>query len=305
MLTRLLLALALSLFAAPASAAPTGPGCDAPPLLAMTYNIRLDTSADGDNGWLYRRNFLIGQIATMRPDLLGLQEVLPNQKQYLEAALPDYIFVGVGREDGREQGEFAPLAVDRRQFRIAGQGVFWLSPTPDIPSLGWDGAFKRMVTWARVTRLADGVRILVLNTHWDHVGTVARMNSGTMMLEWIARNKRDGEEVIVLGDFNAGADEASVGQLTQNPQNGAALVDTRVAAGTASFGPAISFNGFDPFPRAGKLIDHVFTSPAIAVRAHGVLAQHENGRVASDHFPVVALLDLPPGNAKRCRRPAR
>ncbi len=305
MLTRLLLALALSLVAAPASAAPTGPGCDAPPLLAMTYNIRLDTSADGDNGWLYRRNFLIGQIATMRPELLGLQEVLPNQKQDLEAALPDYLFVGVGREDGREQGEFAPLAVDRRQFRIAGQGVFWLSPTPDVPSLGWDGAFKRMVTWARVTRLADGVRILALNTHWDHVGTVARMNSGTMMLEWIARNKSDGEEVIVLGDFNAGADEAAVGQLTQSPQNGAALVDTRVAAGTASFGPAISFNGFDPFPRSGKLIDHVFTSPAIAVRAHGVLAQHENGRVASDHFPVVALLDLPPGSAKRCRRPAR
>lgn len=304
MLTRFLLALTLCLFAAPAMAAPAHGACSSPPLLAMTYNIRLDTPSDGDDAWPHRRDFLIGQVATLRPELLGLQEVLPHQKQQLEAALSDYRFVGVGRDDGREQGEFAPLAIDRRQFRVTGNGAFWLSPTPDVPSLGWDGAFKRMVTWARITRRADGDRLLVLNTHWDHVGTDARMQSGAMMLEWIARNRRKGEEVIVMGDFNAGADEPSVRQLTADSGKGAVLADARIAAAMGSFGPRISFNGFNPFPREGKLIDHVFTSPEIGVRVHGVIAQHENGRVASDHFPVVALLDLPQGNTGHCRRSA-
>ena len=302
MLIRILLALALGLFVIPASTSAADGKCAAQPLLAMTYNIRLDTAADGVNAWPHRRNFLIGQIATMRPEVLGLQEVLPHQKRELEVALPDYSFVGVGRDDGREQGEFAPLAIDRRYFRISGQGAFWLSPTPAVPSLGWDGAFKRMVTWARMTRRADGVRLLVLNTHWDHVGTMARMQSGAMMLEWIARNRRNGEEVIVLGDFNADADEPSMRQMTANSGNGAALVDTRMASAAGSFGPAISFNGFDPFPKTGKLIDHVLVSPAIAVRAHAVIAQHENGRVASDHFPVVALIELPQRKPGHCRR---
>lgn len=302
MFARIILALTLALFAAPAMAAPANAACASPPLLAMTYNIRLDTPADGDDAWPHRRNFLIGQIAVMRPELLGLQEVLPHQKRELETALPDYLFVGVGRDDGREQGEFAPLAIARRQFSVAGQGAFWLSPTPEVPSLGWDGAFKRMVTWARITRRADGAHLLVLNTHWDHVGTVARMHSGTMMLEWIVRNRRKGEEVIVMGDFNAEADDPSVRQLTADPGDGAALVDALTASVMGSFGPKISFNGFDPFPKEGKLIDHVFTSPAIKVRAYGVIAQHENGRVASDHFPVVALLDLPQRKSGRCRR---
>lgn len=302
MFARIILALTLAFFTAPAMASPAHGACSKPPLLAMTYNIRLDTPADGDDAWPHRRNFLIAQIAVMRPELLGLQEVLPHQKRELETALPDYLFVGVGRDDGREQGEFAPLAIDRRQFRVTEHGTFWLSPTPDVPSLGWDGAFKRMVTWARITRRADGDRLLVLNTHWDHVGTVARMQSGAIMREWIARNRRKGEEVIVMGDFNAGADEPSVQQLTVDAGKGAVLADARTAAAMGSFGPRISFNGFDPFPREGKLIDHVFTSAAIAVRAHGVIAQHENGRVASDHFPVVALLDLPQRKPGRCRR---
>src|SRR3546814_12571765 len=117
-----------ALCASPARAAPANAGGVGTPLLAMTYNIRLVTPADGDDAWPHRRNFLIGQIAVMRPELLGLQEVLPHQKRELETALPEYLFVGVGRDDGREQGEFAPLAIDRRHLRVTGKGVFWLSP---------------------------------------------------------------------------------------------------------------------------------------------------------------------------------
>lgn len=288
----------VTFFAGAASAATRCP----PDILAMTYNIRLDTKADGQNAWEYRKHFLIGQIATMRPELLGLQEVVLNQKLDLEAALPGYSFVGVGRDDGREGGEFSPLAIDKAKFRITESGTFWLSPTPDTPSLGWDAGYKRVVTWARLKPGDGGARLLVINTHWDHQGLVARRESGKLILDWIERNRRKREGIVLLGDFNADESEDSVAQLIASSADQIALRDTRRVSSSGSTGGTISFNAFDPMPKSGKLIDHIFVSEGIAVKAHGVIAQHENGRVASDHFPVVAVLKIPSGynRPKRC-----
>lgn len=269
-----------------------------PDILAMTYNIRLDTKADGQNAWEYRKHFLIGQIATMRPELLGLQEVVLNQKRDLEAALPGYSFVGVGRDDGKEGGEFSPLAIDKAKFAIAESGTFWLSPTPDTPSLGWDAGFKRVATWARLEPKDGGPRLIAINTHWDHQGLVARRESGKLILNWIGGNRRKQEQLVLLGDFNADESEESVAQLTAGD---IALRDSRRASASASIGGTISFNGFDPMPISGKLIDHIFVSDGIYVKSHGVIAQHENGRVASDHFPVVALLKTASGVGQKRR----
>lgn len=273
-------------------------GCNATPVLAMTYNIRLDTSADGTNAWVYRRPFLIGQIATLRPEVLGLQEVLLNQKRDLEAAFPGYRFVGGGRDDGREAGEFSPLAIDVAKFRVDASGMFWLSQTPDIPSLGWGAGYKRIATWARLVRRSDGAKLLVVNTHWDHQSMFARANGGALILDWLTRNRRSGEHLLLLGDFNAETSEDSVAQLTRGSLG---LRDTKTIAAQGSFGPPLSFNAFNPFPAEGRLIDHVLVGPNIVVRRHGVIAQHQNGRVASDHFPVVALLDLPSRRRAKCR----
>lgn len=264
-----------------------------PPLLAMTYNIRLDTSADGDNRWDKRKHFLIGQIFTMRPDILGLQEVLPNQQSDLKASLMGYDFIGAGRDDGKYAGEASPLIVDRYRFKISDSGTFWLSPTPSVPSIGWDAAFKRVASWAHLIRRSDKARLLVVNTHWDHLGLVARREGGIQLLDWISRNHLKGEQVVLMGDFNADDAEESVAQLASATAGHKALVDSRRVATHGSFGPSFSFNAFDAFPASGKLIDHIFVSSEISVRSHGVIAQHENGRVASDHFPVVAVLDLP------------
>lgn len=267
----------------------------------MTYNIRLDTSADASNAWAYRKRFLIGQIASLRPGLLGLQEVLLNQKRDLEAALPGYRFVGVGRDDGKKQGEFSPLAIDASEFLIKDSGTFWLSSSPAVPSLGWDAGYKRLVTWARLVRRYDRARILILNTHWDHQGLVARLESGKLILRWLGKNLRRNERLVLLGDFNADDSEESVVQLTADGTSSSVLFDARKISATGSTGPSFSFNAFNAFPTSGKLIDHIFVGVGIGVRMHAVIAQHENGRVASDHFPVVALLDISSRKRNSCQ----
>lgn len=274
--------------------------CNAPPLLAMTYNIRLDTPADGENAWAHRKAFFIGQIAVVRPDLLGLQEVLINQRKDLAAALPDYELTGGGRDDGKEAGEASPLAINRRSFNILASGMFWLSPTPNRPSLGWDAGYRRVVTWAHLRRKSDGLRLLAINTHWDHQGLEARRQSSRQVLGWIKAHLGKDERLVLLGDFNAELSEDSLVLLTAPDPGGTSLRDARTEAGALRFGPSFSFNGFKTESSGGKLIDHIFVGPSVKVLTHGVLAAQQDGRVASDHFPVVALLD-PQGEALTAR----
>lgn len=270
------------------------PRC-ADPILAMTYNIRLDTQSDGANAWAYRREHLIGQIQLLRPTVLGMQEVLPNQRADLETALPNFAFVGGGRDDGALQGEASPIAVDRSRLRILSAGTFWLSPTPQIPSLGWDAAFRRVATWARVKRNVDGARLLLINTHWDHVGKVARVESGKQLASWIKANRKSDETVIVLGDFNTDAKDPAVANMALS----ADLTSTVTASNLGLAAPSqSSFNNYDPFPVPGNIIDHIFVSKGMTVARAMVLAMHDNGRVASDHFPVAALLRLPGRNSR-------
>lgn len=278
-----------------ATAAPLAASCRDRPVLAMSYNIRLDTPTDGDNAWAFRRDYLIGQIETLRPELFGLQEVLPNQRNDLEAAFPGFTFVGGGRDDGKLAGESSPLAVDNRVFRITRHGMFWLSLTPGTPSLGWDAGYKRVVTWARLRRVSDGLQVLAVNTHWDHIGAIARQNSGAMLRDWIARNRSTADAVVVLGDFNTTAEDPAVAQLTTS----GVLRDALTASSRAAFGPKLSFNGFDAAAKEGAIIDHILVSANVSVASSGVIAQHAAGKVASDHFPVVALIELPA--RRRCR----
>lgn len=276
-----------------ADSAPTH-RCNAAEFRVMTYNIRLDTAADGANRWSQRSGLLIGQVRLLKPAVLGLQEVLPGQRGDLAAALPGYAVLGGGRDDGKLSGEAAPLLIDRSRFRIGASGMFWLSPTPDRPSLGWDAGFRRVATWARLTRRSDGRRLLVVNTHWDHVGLVARLNSARQLAAWIARNRGPAEEVVLLGDFNAPLDEASLQTLL-----GPSLQDTHGQSLEPPIGPQATFNGWDLKPPQGLAIDHVLASPGLGVQRHHVLAEQFDGRLASDHFPVIADLFFRP--ARRCK----
>lgn len=294
---RLALLAALALLAVPVSAAPRCP----PDTRVMTYNIRLDTAADGPNRWDQRRDLLTAQLHLLRPDIAGFQEVVPGQLADLEAALPKYIRIGSGRDGDGTAGEASPLFVSRAGFAVRAHGQFWLSPTPDKTSRGWDAAFPRIVTFAHLRRRSDGARLLALNTHWDHIGTQARLESARQIARWIAANRQLGEAVVVLGDFNAALAEPSLQALLAEGQ----LADARAAAGRYAQGTSISFNAFQALPAKGTLIDHVLVDPATRVRRWHLLAEHFDGRVASDHFPVIADLSFARyGNASKSARAA-
>lgn len=291
LLSRLIVA--VMLLAVLPGAANAASRCAAPEFRVMTYNIRLDTDADGANRWALRRDLLIGQVRLLRPAILGMQEVVPGQRADLVAALPGYAALGGGRDDGRLAGEASPLFVDKALFRTEASGMFWLSPTPQVPSLGWDAAFRRVATWAHLVRRSDGRRLLAINTHWDHVGKEARLNSALQLTAWIAAQRRTGEEVVLIGDFNAPLAEASLQALLAAP-----LRDARAAAIEPATGNSITFNGWVTVPAKGETIDHVLVGRGLEVRRHHVLAEHFDGRLASDHFPVIADLLFAP--AKHC-----
>jgi endonuclease/exonuclease/phosphatase family metal-dependent hydrolase len=272
--------------AANAPSAPPGRACS--PLRVMTYNIRLDLASDGPDRWAARRDQFIGQVDFVHPDILGLQEVLADQKADLERSLPGYALVGVGRDDGKSGGEFSSLAVDTSAFRIASWGNFWLSPTPDKPSKGWDASYLRIATWAHLIGRQGGHRILAVNTHLDNDGKVARREGARLIRDYIAKSLLSGERVVVTGDFNSTPGSPPYRLMTSRPLR---LKDSRIAAVKPPLGPDSTWNGFKLVPDKPQRIDFVFADPAMTVVRSSVLAWHFDGpRTASDHFPVVADL---------------
>ena len=290
-MTRLRTAFLLVLAAVTIGAAPPARTCA--PLRVMSYNIRLDLESDGINRWSNRREQFIGQIRLMQPAILGLQEVVPGQKADLEQALPGYAFLGVARDDGRNKGEYSSLAIDRTVFRIQTSGTFWLSPTPNAPSKGWDAAYPRIATWAKLVRRSDGKRFLALNTHFDHVGRTARLESARQITRWIGANRSPGETVLVTGDLNAEPGTPPLIELTGSKPG---LRDAKTVSKAPPVGPEGTFNNWVLVPREARRIDYVLADPAVEVERYAVLAWHgEGGRPASDHFAVVA-------DVKACRK---
>ena len=255
---------------------------------AMTYNIRLDLTSDGDNAWPHRRSALTALVAYQAPDFVGMQEVLQQQKQAVEADLPAYQFVGVARDDGKEKGEYSPLGFRRDRFALVGSGTFWLSLTPDTPSKGWDAALPRIATWARLHDRSAKRILLVVNTHFDHIGEVARQESARQIRRWIDGQRKAGETAVLMGDFNSPATSNPYAAIVE-PGKGA-LRDSRTISRTPHYGPLGTFTGFkiaqmDPSP-----IDHIFVSDDVTVLRHATLTDQNGGKLPSDHYPVVADL---------------
>jgi endonuclease/exonuclease/phosphatase family metal-dependent hydrolase len=277
---RVVAALSTLLVAGAARAAPAD-------VRVMTYNIRLDIASDGGNAWSQRRDWVIAQIDWLDPDVFGMQEVLPNQRADLAAALPRYRLSGEGR-DGEGRGEASPLAFDTRRFDLVDGGTFWLSATPEVPSMGWDAAYKRVATWARLRARGTKHVLLAVNTHWDNVGAVARRESARQIGGWIETHRRPCERVVVLGDFNSEIGSEPLANLRAT----STLRDARAVSKTAPFGPAVTFNGFRNPPEGAAAIDHVLPGEGIDVERYLVLSQLIDGRWPSDHFPVIVDLSL-------------
>lgn len=262
---------------------------DSVTLRVMTYNIRLDLASDGANAWPHRKEMVAAVIDHEAPDLLGMQEVLVHQKRDLERALPEFQMVGVGRDDGVEEGEFSPIAFRRQRFELVDSGTIWLSETPMQPSKGWDAAYPRIATWALLRDGRSGHVLRVLNTHFDHVGVVARHQSATLLSLWLKEGAWSALPTIVMGDLNSSPDDSAYHILAGSAES---LRDARAISRTPTYGPSGTFNAFKIESDAAAPIDHIFISAQFAVGSYAVVTQHWGGRLPSDHYPVIVQLAL-------------
>lgn len=253
---------------------------------AMTWNIRLDLASDGDNGWPHRRKALTSLVAYYAPDIVGLQEVLLHQKREVEADLPGYAFVGVARDDGKEKGEYSPLGYRTDRFALLASGTFWLSPTPEVPGKGWDAAYPRVATWARIEDKRARRALLVVNTHFDHVGEVAKRESALQIRRWIAAHRRRGDAVVLMGDFNSETGSPPYAAIVED----GTLRDTLTISRTPHFGPPGTFTAFKVEQMPERPIDHIFVGESVTVLRHATLTQQVGGKLPSDHYPVLADL---------------
>ncbi len=268
-------------------------GCAMPdPVRVMSFNIRYGTADDGESHWASRRELVFQTIQANDPDVIGLQEVLAFQGRELCAALPDYSFVGVGRNDGQQEGEFVPIMYRRKLLDPVDYGYIWLSEETDRPGVrGWDAACPRMLTWVRLRFKRNPLNeIYVVNTHFDHAGRQARLESAK-----IVRRLTDtlgGRPVIVTGDFNCNPGSAPYEVLTGDRGNLAELKDTHVALNLSGI-DAGTYNAFRG-DRTGPRIDWILFNRRFEALECRIDRRDFGGRYPSDHFPIIAILRLLP-----------
>lgn len=255
----------------------------------MSYNIRMDTPADGDNQWTYRKDLAAGVIKFYDVDVFGAQEVLHHQLMDLLERLPGYGYVGVGREDGKTKGEYAPVFYKKDRFSVEKEGDFWLSEDMHaVGKKGWDAACERVATWAIFQDKVSGKKFFFLNTHLDHMGKVARHEGASLVLEQV-KQLSGNLPVIVTGDFNAAPQDDPIQVLT-NTQDRRHLVHTRSIA-SLRYGPEWTFHNFGRIPvEKREWIDYIFVKGDIEVLRHGVLTEALDHLYPSDHCPILSTL---------------
>ena len=246
-------------------------------LRVATFNIRNSSAPDGDDSWVLRREATAQAIEALDAEVVGLQEVLPDQLEYLRERFPEYEIVGAGRDDGIGAGEHSVVLVRPGKWRVESHETRWLSAEPSKPgSVGWDADLTRIATLVWL-RHADGARIGVANTHYDHAGQVAQYESSLLLASWTT----DDLPWIVMGDLNATPDSPPLKALT-----GAGLRDAVPAEVGGSWH---DFTGATDQDR----IDHILISAGWEVVEAAVSHYRPGGRLPSDHWPVTATLSLP------------
>ncbi|HUQ72904.1 MAG TPA: endonuclease/exonuclease/phosphatase family protein [Planctomycetaceae bacterium] len=259
----------------------------------MSFNIRYGTAKDGENHWDRRREFLVETIHKFDPDLLGTQETLGFQRDYLAEKLPGYDHLGVGRDDGGDKGEMMALYYRRERFEKLDGGHFWLSETPDvIGSKSWDSSLPRMVTWVKLRdrRQPAALPIVWFNTHFDHMGKQARLESARL-LRSRANAVREGGSLIVTGDFNSGeGSDPYRAFFDADDDQSAPVIDTFLARRPERSKNEGTANGFKADATTGARIDWIGASRDWQVIAAAIDHTSRDGRTPSDHFPVTAVL---------------
>ena len=254
-------------------------------LKVISYNIRYNNSNDGINIWENRRSTIKNFIVDENPDFAGLQEVTYSQLIFLTESLKDYDYIGVGRDDGKTKGEFSPIFYNNNKYKVLSNDTFWLSSTPEKVSIGWDASMERICTYGLFENLDTKERLWVFNTHFDHIGNYAREKSTDLILKKINSIKSKDIPVILTGDFNLNDDNFSIKKIQKQ------LKDVLINIKKTDLNYE-TYNGFKNLVKSKRRIDYIFTKNFEVKEAKHIYLKTPHGGWASDHHPVLSVLDL-------------
>ncbi|WP_158829848.1 endonuclease/exonuclease/phosphatase family protein [Mucilaginibacter lacusdianchii] len=257
-------------------------GSYAQTLIVGTYNLRWANPGDTGNLWVNRVPVLTSLIRFHGFDVFGTQEGLPNQLDDIKRILPEYERFGAGRDDGKDAGEHSAIFYRKDKFKVLNSGNFWLSQTPEKPSLGWDATCcNRICSWVYLQDVKSKKKFYFFNVHYDHQGVVAREESSKLILQKI--NSIAGKEPVILtGDFNGDHNSSWYKRVATS----GLLKDTYTQAAH----PYMNNGSFNDFRgnKDDEIIDHIFTTTNFKVIRWGVLTDSYHGKFPSDHFPILA-----------------
>lgn len=262
---------------------------------AVTFNIRNNCAPDGENAWPLRRDFLCHVLCRIAGDIVGVQEAYRPQLDDMREALPEYGELGVGRDDGREEGEYCAILYRKDRFDVADSATFWFSEEPDTPgSIAWQAACPRICTWARFVDKETREEIVIYNLHLDHRSEQARRQSVSLLVERMTGH--EGAPCLVMGDFNAGEGDSvllylqGLATLSSGGYQPAKLVTPLVDTFRKRHPRAVyvgtwhAFTGDTHRPK----IDHILASPDLEIEDAEIVRARRRGRYPSDHFPLTA-----------------
>lgn len=244
----------------------------------ISYNIRYMNDKDGDNSWKFRKQASINMVNEEQPTVFGLQEAVKAQVDFLQENLPDYAYYGVGRNDGKESGEFMAIFYKKEAVELLDHGTFWLAATPDTPTKGWDGQCFRTCTWTIFKCKDTGKQFAFLNTHLDHKGKVAQQEGMKTIVNKIGELIPKDMPVFLSGDFNTRTDNPIYEPLK------AIMADSReLATETDHRG---TYTGWK-VRETPVVVDHIFVR-GVEVDKFQVLCDKNYGApYISDHYPVM------------------
>ena len=252
----------------------------------VTYNIKYDDRSNQQNSWIMRKEGMIELINSISPDILGIQEGLMHQVDYLGTNLNSFRYVGVGRDDGNKKGEFCAIYYNKNKYRLIKSSTFWLSENPSEVSIGWDAALERICTYAQFETLNGKDKIWIFNTHFDHFGKTAREQSAKLLIKKIKNINTFREPTVAMGDFNALANSKAIEILKRE------FKDSMEISKKGHNGPIGTFNNFLPKQEITKRIDYIFIYGMKIVSHEHVNKKLENGNHISDHLPVVTKMKV-------------
>ncbi|WP_106790805.1 endonuclease/exonuclease/phosphatase family protein [Aquimarina sp. Aq78] len=251
----------------------------------MSYNIRYNNPNDNENWWENRKQEVVQMIQYYSPDILGIQEGLNDQVKYVDTMLTNYSFVGVGRGDGHQAGEYAALFFNINTIELIETKTFWLSEKTDTVSIGWDASMERIVTYGQFRDKSTRDTIHVFNCHYDHLGEIARENSSKLVLRLIKKMKIENERIAVIGDLNCLPNTRPIQILKTK------LEDSFESSKTSPYGPIGTFNGFNSEKKIISRIDYILIKNIVVNSYSNIDDRRRNNLLLSDHLPVFIRIE--------------